>query len=342
VDPVTHALTSLALARAGQRHLPRFGTWIILTAGLAPDLDYAGYFGGAGAFLRFHRSVLHSLPGALAVACASAGAFWWLARARHLRHSEVASPAFRFAPALLAGAIGVAAHILLDVASGTGVQLFWPFDVHRYAWNIEANLDPWALILLAIGLLVPPLLSMVGEEIGERRKQPRGRVAAMVVLAVFASYLGTRAALHSQVLDLLMAQEYRGQAALSAGAFPSSTSLLDWRGVVVTDNTIEEANVPLSPGKEFDAERGLTHYKPEDSPALEAGERAVATDVYLKYARFPLASVAHREDGYRFELRDMQFPSGDDSPENIFVRVDLDSALHVTSQQFLFAASPNP
>ena len=234
------------------------------------------------------------------------------------------------------------AHVLLDVASGTGVQLLWPFHEHRYAWNIIANLDPWILILLAIGILGPLLLGMVGEEIGERKKQPRGRIAAICVLAIFAAYLGARAALHSHAIDLLLAREYGGQPPLSASAFPSSTSLMDWRGVVVTDNMIEEASVPLSPGKEFDAERSVTHYKPEDSPALEAGQRAAATETLLTYARFPLASVIRREDGYRFELHDLQFPSGDMSPENIFVRVDFDSGLHITRQQFLFAVSPNP
>jgi len=242
----------------------------------------------------------------------------------------------------MAAAIGVAAHILLDVASGTGVQLFWPFRLHRYAWNIIANLDPWVIILLVTGLLGPVLLRMVGEEIGERRKQPRGRVAAICVLAIFAAYLGARAVLHSEAVDLLLAQEYHGQPPLFADAFPSSTSLLDWRGVVVTDNTVDEANVLLATGKQFDPERSLTHYKPDDSPALEAGQRAAATQTFLNYARFPLASVAHREDGYRFELHDMQFPSGDTSPENMFVRVDLNGGLHITRQEFLFAASPNP
>lgn len=343
MDPVTHALTSFALARAGQRNLPRFSTAIILTAGLAPDLDYASYFGGAGVFLRFHRSVLHSVPGLALVACASAVVFWAMGGSRVRQTSRADSPRnLKLMPALLAGVIGAAAHILLDLASGTGVQLFWPFHEHRYAWNLVANLDPWVVILLAVGLLGPQLLRMVGEEIGERRKRPRGRAAAISVLALLAAYLGGRAVLHSRAMDLLLARDYQDRAPLSAGAFPSITSPLDWRGLVVTDNTIEEASVPLAPRKEFDADRSLTHYKPEDSPALDAGQDAVATQMFLRYARFPLASVARLEDGYRFELHDLQFASGDVSPENVFVRVDLDSGLHIMRQGFFFASSPNP
>jgi hypothetical protein len=139
-----------------------------------------------------------------------------------------------------------------------------------------------------------------------------------------------------------MSSDYNKLAPLSAGAFPSSTSLFDWRGVVVTDNTIEEADVPLAPGAKFDPERSLAQYKPQDSPALAAGQAARATRLYLTYARFPLATVGQLEDGYRFEVHDLQFAAGDMNPENTFVRVDLNSRLQVVREQILFAASPEP
>jgi hypothetical protein len=344
VEPVTHALVSLALARAGQRRLPRFGTAMMVSAGLAADLDYASYFGGAGAFLRLHRAVLHSLPGVAVIACATAGAFCALDR-KSARESTaggkaVAAPV-SFVAAFIVSAIGAAGHALLDVASGTGVQLLWPFHVRLYAWNIVANLDPWILIALIGGLLLPQLLRLVSEEIGDRKKRVRGRTAAIVTLALLAVYLCGRATLHSEAVDLLLSREYRGQAPLAAGAFPSS-SPFDWRGVVITDNTIEEIDVGLEPGARFDPDRSVTHYKPDDSPALRAGQHADTTQAFLKYARFPLAHIARMEDGYRFELYDLQFESGDMSPENIFARVDLDSALHVTNQGLLFASHPNP
>lgn len=344
MEPVTHALTSLALARAGQRRLPRFGTAMMVTAGLAADLDYASYFGGAGAFLRLHRAALHSLPGAVLIACATAGAFCVLDRKSGAKSAAAgnAPPApLSFVAAAIVSAIGAVGHILLDLASGIGVQLFWPFHVRLYAWNIVPNLDAWILIALIGGLLLPQLFRLVSEEIGDRKKRARGHVAAIVTLALVAAYLGGRAMLHSDAVDLLLSREYHGLVPLAAGAFPS-TSPFDWRGVVVTDNTIEEIDVGIEAGARFDPDRSLTHYKPDDSPALRAGQQADVTQTFLKYARFPLAHVERLEDGYRFELHDLQFESGDLGPENIFVRVDLDSALHVTHQEFLFASHPNP
>ena len=48
---------------------------MLIASGLAPDLDYASYFGGPGAFLRFHRSGLHSIVGAAVTSCALAVSF---------------------------------------------------------------------------------------------------------------------------------------------------------------------------------------------------------------------------------------------------------------------------
>lgn len=348
MDPITHALASLAVARAAQKRLPRYGTAMIVVAGLAPDLDYASYFGGAETFLRLHRAALHSIPGAAAVACITAGAFYAIDRKQRARRAGSGANAqapqiapLAFVPALLASAVGAAVHVLLDLASGVGVQLLWPFHVHLYAWDLLTNLDLWILIALLAGLLLPLLFALVSEEIGDRRKRVRGRTAAILALAFVAAYVGARVVLRGQAVDLLESREYRGQVALSAGALPAGSSPFDWRGVAVTDNTIEELGLSVGPHQEFDPDHSLTRYKPENSPALRAGQQAAWTHMFLRYARIPQARMARQEDGYRFEVHDLQFAS-DNVVDNIFVRVDLDSGLHITKQEFLFASQPNP
>lgn len=343
MGPVTNALTSLALARAGQTRMPRYGMAIILVAGVAPDLDYLSYFGGPGAFLRFHRTVLHSVAGAAFVAVITACVFWAAAkRSQYRSPSNNPKPSLQFSAALLCAVIGIAAHDLLDLASGIGANLLWPFRTQRYAWYLLTNVDIWILIVLAAGLLIPELLRLVSEEIGERRKRVRGRFAAILALSIVVAYVGARAVLHSRAIDLIMANDYERRTPLSADAFPVTSTPLEWRGVAATDTTLEEIQVSLAPGAHFDAERSHTIYKPQDSPALEAGEAAADTQFYLKYARFPLASVTQLEDGYRFEVHDLQFAPGDLSPENTFVRVDLNSKLQVVRQDIFFAASPRP
>ena len=96
--------------------------------------------------------------------------------------------------------------------------------------------------------------------------------------------------------------------------------------------------MPFALGREFDPERSVTQYKPEDSPALQAGQRTAAAQQFLKYARFPLASVVRIGDEYQFELRDARFAANDPSPANIFVRVEIGTNMRILGQEFLFAS----
>lgn len=342
MEPFTHALASLALARASQGRMPRHGTAMFLVSGMAADLDYISYFAGPGVFLKLHRALLHSLVGSVFLICAIAAGFIWWDRRGQGPGTGAPDGALRAKPAIAVCAFGAAWHLALDFCAGDSVQLFWPFKVDSSAWNFAATLDPWILILLAAGLLLPLLFRLVSEEIGERKKRFVGRGGALTALVLLVLYLGGRGMLHSRAVDLLLSRTYHGRTPLAAGAFPSASSPFNWRGEVTTDNTIEEAEVSLAPGGGFDPDRSLTRYKPDDSAALQAGERATASKLFLRYAQIPLASVYRREEIYRFEIHDARFPAGDASGQDIFVRVDLNSDLSIREQGFFSAASPNP
>jgi hypothetical protein len=316
---------------------------MLVVSGLAADLDFASYLGGPDAFLRFDRTVLHSIPGSAVMAFAIAGAFCTLDKTL-VRNPPKTSPdvPLAFGAALGLCAVGAAAHILLDLASGVGVRLLWPLRASWYGWDLASNLDPWIMALLVAGILLPQLFKLVNEEVGDRRKRTGANPAAMVTLLLLVAYFGARAILHGRAIGLLLSREYRGREPLSAGAFPTSSDPFDWRGLVVTENTIEEVHVPVGPGADFDPDRSLTHFKPDDSPALDAGQKVPAAKPFLIYARFPLASVTRRDDGYRFELRDLRFPPDDPGPSNIICRVDFDSGLRIIRQGFRYATSPNP
>jgi inner membrane protein len=344
VEPFTHAFTSLALARATGRRLPRFGATMMVVSGLAPDLDYASYLGGAGAFMRLHRTALHSIAGSAVVACAVAAAFCALDRKmpqRKKSYSQTITP-LKFGAALAVCAVGAAGHTLLDLASGVGVQLLWPFRTHWTGWVVINDLDLWALLVLVLGLLLPMLIGLVNEEVGARKKGPGGQRAAIVTLALLAAYFGWRANLHSRAVDLLLSREYHGRIALSAAAFPASSAPYQWRGIVETDDTMEEVDVPLGPGDEFDPSRSETRFKPQPSPALAAGEDSQAARAFLLYAKVPFARVEPLEAGYRVEIHDLRFADGDYQPANVFVRVDFNSRVKMTGEGFFFASNPNP
>jgi inner membrane protein len=346
LDPITHGLASLALARAGQKRLPRYGTAMLVFSGVAADLDYVSHFGGAAAFLRFHRTLLHSILGSALVACLTAAAFFAVNKARSQRHGSENPNSMRreltSGLALFVCVIGAASHVLLDLVSGIGVQLFWPFRAGWQGWDLLTNLDPWILTLLVIALLLPELFRLVNEEIGEQRGSPRGRGAAIAALAILVLYIGARADLHNKAINLLTSREYHGRPPLAAGAFPLPSTPFSWRGVVSTDATIEELEVSLFPGAAFDPDRNFTRYKPDPSAALDAGQRTQAAKTFLAYVAIPFASVNRIEEGYRFELRDLRFAPNDASPENIIARVDFSSSLQIQREELRYAFSNAP
>jgi membrane-bound metal-dependent hydrolase YbcI (DUF457 family) len=319
---------------------------MLFVSGVATDLDYLSYFGGPATFLRFHRTLLHSLMGSALVALATVATFFLLNKIS--KPKDITStpnrvpPGFAFSAALLVCAIGASSHILLDLFSGIGVQLFWPFRAGWIGRELMSSLDPCILALLATALLLPELLKLVSEEIGEQRRTTRGRAAAIVALAILVLYFGARATLHKQAVDLLSSREYHGRPPLGSAAFPLAGTPFTWRGVVSTDATVEELQVSLLPGQDFDTDRSFVRYKPQPCPALDAGENTQVAKTFLAYARIPFATLTRIEDGYRFELRDLRFAPTDRSPENIVARVDFNHNLQIQNEELRFASSKNP
>jgi inner membrane protein len=319
---------------------------MLVLSGVAADLDYASYFGGPAVFVRLHRTLLHSLLGAALIACVVAVTFFAIDKIRghKLRAGSPNSMQREFTAglALIVCVLGAASHILLDLVSGIGVQLFWPFRAGWRGWDLLTNLDPWILALLVAALVLPELFRLVSEEIGERKSSSRGHGAAIVALAILVLYVGARAGLHGKAISLLGSREYHGRPPVAAGAFPLASTPFSWRGVVSTDATVEELPVSLLPGAEFDPDRSFTRYKPEASAVLDAGQRTQVAKTFLAYARIPFASVERIEDGYRFELRDLRFAANDASAENILVRVDFNGNLQIQREELRYASSNAP
>lgn len=330
MEPVTHALTSLALSRAGLNRTTRLATPILIVAGLAPDLDILFSVNPRGSLL-WSGALTHSLLGAATVALVVALVFWRFGQ----RH---AGGALRFRTALGLAAIGVAAHLLLDCYGVFGPRFFWPFSPRAFAACFVDWIDPWVLLFLLAGLLLPALFALIGEEIGERKKSQGPRRGALVALVLVTFFLGGRGVLHQRAVTLLLSRDYHAAPPLAAAAFPSAASPFTWRGVVVTPNTLDEIEVPLGPGSYFDPDRSMSRFKPQPSPALDAAQQSETARTFLRYAQLPLASLDRLENGYRVELRDLRWPLASRSRFNVIGVIELDGNLRVTRQELRFAS----
>lgn len=339
MEILTHALIALILARAVQKLLPRYGAAMLVVSGVAADLDFLSYFGGPSKYLRFHRGLLHSGLGSFLLVCVLALVFWVFGRRAAAKNPDSSLRPLSLVSAVAVCAVGVVVHVLFDLTSGIGVRLLWPFRGKWTGWDLVSTIDPWIVGVLILGLALPELLRLVSEEIGERKRGPRGRVAAIVTLLALVIYFGARVGLHSRAVDELNAREYHGVPALLTGAFPSSISPMDWRGVASTDNDIDVIEISLAAGAGFDPDRATRHYKPEDSATLRAAQNTAAAKTFLTYARFPLAGLEREDEGYRFTLRDLRFAAGDGGADNIMLRLELGANLRVVSEEFRYADS---
>jgi inner membrane protein len=302
MEPVTHALTSIALGRAGLNRVSRMATPMLLVSGLAADVDWATRLAGASAFLHGHRTATHSLVGTVVLIAGVTGGFWIAGR----KFPKFAVELF---PALFICAIGAGVHLLLDLLNGYGVNLMWPFNAKWYSWDIADSVDAWIVFFLLAGLLLPELFRLVLEEIGSKPRKHGRQRGAIVGLGLVTLFVAGRAVAHQRAIALLDSREYRGQVPLEVAAFPRPATPLVWSGVVETDNALVNVNVPLAPGSVFDPDLADVHFKPEESLALKNAVKSATALEFLSFARFPLANVEPEGDGFQVRLRDMRFAS---------------------------------
>jgi membrane-bound metal-dependent hydrolase YbcI (DUF457 family) len=329
MEPVTHALASLALGRAGLGRVTRMATPMLLVSGLAADLDWISYTAGAPAFLQWHRTASHSLLGAAAISAVVAAGFWlWGRRGEPPRR-------LAYLPALAVCACGAGMHLLLDLTNDGGVKLLWPFGARWFAWDLAREVDPVLLVILLIGLLVPALLNLVGEEIGARGRRQPGARGARVALCLAAMYVGGRAAAHQRADALLNAHTYQQEAPIRVGAFPAASPLL-WRGVVETGTAMHEAEVSFLPGAEFDARAARSRFKPEESQALQRAMASEAARAFLAFARFPMARVEPTQDGFEVRIRDLRDSAAAPGSSAIVAVIALDAQQAVTRSDLQF------
>lgn len=313
MDPLTHALASYSLQRAAFPRLSRAATVAVVFAGIIADADLLSTYFGPSAYLAFNRTYFHSLVAAVVLSLLAALPFFFLKP----KTPEDKPPRAAIFFAALAAAL---LHLALDVCQTSGVQLLWPFSTRRFALDWLPSLDLWVLGILLAGILLPLLSGLVTEEIGARRKGPRGRVGATLALVALILYLAVRFVLHGDAIAALESRTYRGELPRRVAAFAESSSPFRWHGIVETERALLEVEVPVGPGADFDPSSATITYKPEPSPGLNAVRDSALTRRFLAVARFPKATVEQTPAGFHIILR--AFPYTRESGSGLFTLSD--------------------
>jgi membrane-bound metal-dependent hydrolase YbcI (DUF457 family) len=196
-----HIICSSMLAQFGvQRRFGWRGTVAVVAAGITPDLDTAAKLVSDREFWRLH----HALGHGLLPVCVLSAAVAWIARwIWNLRPTWL----------LWVWCLGSClVHVFTDAIYWWGVQVFWPFS----RWQMKLDwIEYLDLVVLSIWLVGAFCLY---------RYPSRRTHTSTITIALFAGYLGLRAALPSPPRGSFVHVITGGWMYVA----PKGTPVLDW------------------------------------------------------------------------------------------------------------------
>jgi inner membrane protein len=297
MDNITHALTGLALSRAGLNRWYSHSALVLVLAANAPDADIVMALRGSLPYFENHRGISHSIV--MVPLLALLAALFVCAITRTMRNWKAA-----YGLAI----IGVASHLLLDWTNSYGVRFLLPFSSEWFRLDLNNIIDLWIWGILLIATVGPLLGRLVSSEIGA--KPGTGRGLAIFALSFLLLYDCGRYVIHQRALDTLSSRVYQGGEPLRVAAFPTSiANPFEWVGWIERPAFAIRFSMNLL--GDFDPGTGTIFYKPEPGPAMDVARQTYPVQVFLNFAQFPLwriIPVADPEGAHRVEVRDWRFP----------------------------------
>ncbi len=296
MDTISHGIAGSILARAASRR-PEARAALLFgaVAAMFPDLDFL-FFSSRLQYLRDHRSWSHS--------------FVYLPLFA-LGLAAIARLVFRkagFAVLWLFCAVGIASHILFDWITSFGTQFFYPLSRERYSLDWVFILDPVFSAILLLTLA------------GTLAFRARARGLAAAGSALLFAYIGLCAVEHRRALKIWKALD-RPPAGSTVAALPQFLSPFRWLGLSERPGQVHAAFFDVGPFARGAADpkppaklsqvlqslsdfyppperaRTLVFPQPPETRLLSASRGLPDVQIYLAFARFPLATLLPEADG---------------------------------------------
>lgn len=315
MDNLTHGLAGAVMAglcttkeeQSGQLAQARF--WTFLLGAEVPDIDIVTRLSSDLDYLSLHRGPSHSLWGMALLA----GLITLFIR----RIFPAVNLARTYGYALAA----IVVHVFLDLLTSYGTQVFYPWNLTKYSWDILMIVDPLIIMILGLGLYFARVHSV------QRRRFLWG--AVMLV----GLYIGGRIWVHHDLYHQVVTSLGTDYALKRVSVLPPVVGISNWNFIVETENSMFLGNVDLN--------RGVTTRevlpKPQVDPVVTAAMRAPAAEVFLGFARHPYLTYEKLGDRYLVKIVDMRYQVRNRSPFMVVVQLDrnlnvIDSGLGSRSE----------
>lgn len=297
MDPLTHAISGAALARAlPKERLPRRQAVFLILLTMAPDADIVLRLFSDTLYLQHHRGLTHSLL--------MLPLWTWLI-------FSLSTPQIKAQP-LMPWLIGLALvlHIGLDLITTFGTMILAPVSDWRASLDLLFIVDP-----IFTGCMLLPLLAGF---VWTRHKRKLGALSLLLMLA----YLGL--AWHNQQQAIELARKEHPEARAHY-ALPLAFSPFIWQLIAEYPDRYARAAVDLKPG--FAGTRPLfdegfiqqivssslnspDHIRWQSFPAMRSIadiDQRPGAAFYHWFARFP---VLLSQDEEHIEIGDLAFGAG--------------------------------
>ena len=302
-----------------------------------PDVDLAwSSFRSALVYYHYHRGWTHSISGFVVLTL-----LWWLALLVIDRRIAAGRVTNGTGPGrlLLASAIGVGSHILMDAANSYGIRPFLPWSDRWVYGDLWVIVDPWLWLMLggavyltregerrrnlawiagasaaAIVVLASPVVPVsvrawwaggLAVTIGICRGAGRARRpelrAALAGVGLVVVYAGLCAASHHAALARVetMPPAVPGGAPPRIAALPHPADPLRWEWILADESLVRHGSVAALPTLDPPALPAGALTRNLGDPAVVALMKSCAGRVVGEFFRFPFAAVEERPDGGR-------------------------------------------
>jgi inner membrane protein len=271
MDPVTHALSGLAIHQIGFKR--KAALFVLVFSAVAPDLDYITRLWGADVFLRYHRGITHGIlalfafPLIMGAIFRNKGGFFYY---------------------YFLSFIAYGLHLFFDLTNPYGIRILSPLDWNLYSLDLMFVIDPF----IGGGLLLCIIMGRMN-----KKKAP---LIAICIIILMAAYIGGRAHLQSEAKGFLKtevdANIYR--------LYPLPLDPLRWWFIAKSGSEIETGSVDLFTKSIYIKNRYRLDKK---SPAIVESKKERVVQNFLYFARFPYAEVKREGDRTIVTWKELSF-----------------------------------
>jgi inner membrane protein len=310
MDPVTHLMTGVCLARAGFNRKAAYATVAMTVAAELPDLDSLWAIQGPVAAFQHHRGWTHTFLGLPFEAAIVTGAIWLFHRWRARRAAAGKPPRapIRWGLLYCFSLVALLSHLLLDWTNNYGLRPFFPFNPRWYAGSFVFIFEPVIFLFLLIALIAPSLFGLVGSEVGARRPAFRGRGWAIAAFLGIVALWALRFFEHQKAIQLAQSADLNGAQILRVAADPLPINPFRWQTVVEMPQSYQVSSADTLNNTMAGDNQAQIIYKPPTTLATLAAKRSWLGQIYLDWSQFPVVSETGNEDGLTtVTFRDLRF-----------------------------------